>query len=106
MRFIVENSPSLKFCCYTAASQTSNSNISGLRNQILNYFMLWCRGPGGLIDEKNKRSKSRATVPLKYPQVFLRLVPLMSSVLYMSVFSFANTLGAFLGILLAQGTRK
>jgi hypothetical protein len=53
MRFIVENSPSLKICFdllllfYTAASQTSNSNISGLRNQILNCFMLWYRGPGG-----------------------------------------------------------
>ncbi len=66
MRFIVENSPSFDLpLCYTAASQTSNSNISGLRNQILNYFMLWYRGPGGFDWWKKQEIKISCHCPFE-----------------------------------------
>jgi hypothetical protein len=71
MRFIVKNSPSLKFCFdlplyYTAASRTSNLNSSA--NTKLNCKLLYVMyGTGaqvGLIVKKTRSKKSRATVPL------------------------------------------
>jgi hypothetical protein len=69
MRFIVENSPSLKFCLdlplyYTAASRTSNLNFTANTKQNCKLLYVMEQGPMqvGLIDERTKSKKSRATV--------------------------------------------
>jgi hypothetical protein len=68
---MVKNCPSLKFCFdlplyYTAASQTSNSNISSKFitefENILGYESVF---QVGSFEEKNRVKKPRATVPLR-----------------------------------------